>query len=105
MKKVLVCLLLSAASVAHAHNPHRHHKYHNHHNHHNWAPIVAGAVVGAILTRPGVVYSQPVPVQSYQLPAAVPQVSYGTYYNYTPSCRYAEARDYYGNITPFLHCN
>lgn len=106
MKKILACLLVVAAGSVHAHNPHRH----NHHNHRNWQPFIAGAVVGAIMARPGVVYSQQIPTPQYY---AQPSYSYplvqnygpAPYYNSAPNCRYAEARDYYGNIVSFLQCN
>lgn len=107
MKKFLACLFVVTAGSVHAHNPHHHH---NHHNRHNWQPFVAGVVLGAVLTRPGVVYSQQVPVTPYYAQPSYsypPVVNYSPrpYYNSAPNCRYAEARDYYGNIVSFLQCN
>ena len=73
MKKLLLTILISFASVAQA--QHRHHGHH-HGGYNNWiAPLIVGGVVTYALTRP-----QPVIVQQPQIIQPYPQAPYGFHY-------------------------
>lgn len=88
-------ILATVSITAEAGGRNGHHRgYHGHHGHHGWvAPLLIGAGVTYVLTRPSVVYSAPQPPVVYveSQPAPQPQYWYfckerNAYHPHVASC-------------------